>query len=205
MKSEGPDSGLLSGPGWPPNGDWPSPGVHFSVKSYLPFRPVWLITMRPISGCVESTSAKKFVSLMLVRQQFFRALAAQKHQTSNIKRWVRFLSPGLRPPLLATHEFSNPRDKLFLFTTVDPLRSSHLCRTQNLEVFEWHGFSVPAPAAAKKRSCAGYFRPLIGYFCRRRLWRMSGQNSLMMLLRAADSSPVAQFSPVLRKPRSCGG
>jgi hypothetical protein len=90
-----------------------------------------------------------------------------------------------------------------LFTIVDLLRSSHPCRTENLNVFEWLGFSVPALGAANRRS--GYFRMLIGYFCRRRLWRMSGQNSLMMLLRAADSSPVAQFSPVLRKPRSCGG
>jgi hypothetical protein len=43
------------------------------------------------------------------------------------------------------------------------------------------------------------------YFCRRIFWRISGQNSLTRLLRAADSNPVPQFSAVLRKPRSCGG
>jgi hypothetical protein len=43
------------------------------------------------------------------------------------------------------------------------------------------------------------------YFWRSILWRISGHNSLMMLLRAAASSWVAQFSAVLRKPRSCAG
>jgi hypothetical protein len=64
----------------------------------------------------------------------------------------------------------------------------------------------PIASLANLRVVAAFlFHALIDYFCRRRLWRMSGQNSLMMLLRAADSSPVPPFSPVLCKPRSCGG
>jgi hypothetical protein len=49
------------------------------------------------------------------------------------------------------------------------------------------------------------FHVLIDYFCRRRLWRMSGQNSLMMLLRAADSSPVPPFSPFYASHAPVGG
>jgi hypothetical protein len=43
------------------------------------------------------------------------------------------------------------------------------------------------------------------YFWRSILWRISGHNSLMMLLREAASSWVAQFSAVFLKPRSCAG
>ena len=44
-----------------------------------------------------------------------------------------------------------------------------------------------------------------GYFCRSNLWRISGQNSLMMLLRLAASSCATQFIAVLCKLRSSGG
>lgn len=50
-----------------------------------------------------------------------------------------------------------------------------------------------------------YARGRLDYFCRRNFWRISGQNSLMMLLRLAASSCAAQFTAVLRKPRSSGG
>jgi hypothetical protein len=46
--------------------------------------------------------------LKFVREQFFMAAAAQ-----NIKRLVRFLSQGPRPPLTGDDLVSNPRKKLF--------------------------------------------------------------------------------------------
>jgi len=50
-----------------------------------------------------------------------------------------------------------------------------------------------------------YGRRRPDYFCRRNLWRKSGQNSLTRLLRLAASSCDAQFTAVLCKLRSCGG
>jgi hypothetical protein len=50
-----------------------------------------------------------------------------------------------------------------------------------------------------------YLRRRPDYFCRRNLRRISGQNSLKKLLRAAPSSCDAQFTAVLCKLRSWGG
>ena len=41
--------------------------------------------------------------------------------------------------------------------------------------------------------------------CRRSIWRMSGQNSLAMLLTRADSICAPQSLAVCLRPRSCGG
>src|ERR1700674_4276988 len=48
-------------------------------------------------------------------------------------------------------------------------------------------------------------RAVNDYFCRRSLWRISGQNSLTILLRTAASIPIPQFTAVLCQPRSTGG
>jgi hypothetical protein len=52
----------------------------------------------------------------------------------------------------------------------------------------------------RERRPAYFFFPML-----RIILRISGQNSLTTLLRAADSIPVDQFSSVLWKPRSSGG
>src|ERR1700687_2472702 len=68
-----------------------------------------------------------------------------------------------------------------------------------------HRICRPVPSIYRGLSEETCAREHPDYFCRRNLWRISGQNSLAMLLMLAASSCATQFTAVLCKLRSSGG